>query len=214
MKKLLLSLSFCCLTVAGAAADALDEALKKYAAMNEGRVRFVVSQGENGAATQNATLAFHRPAGLHFSSHSQPAPETHVWLGGGKLWMWTSQWGPEADSQKNVFLNEEHTGPLSEVANIPPLGPANFVLRLLGGKRDGVGLDPDRKGGFYTLEGDQLIFDPATGLLREIVGYREGKLVGRARVEHETGPVTTEELGWKLPAGATEYQDPAPVPGR
>jgi hypothetical protein len=209
MKKILLTLSLCCFTLSAVAADALDDALKKYAAMNEGRIRFVVSEAADQAPTQNATLAFRRPSGLHFSSYSQPAPETHVWLENGKLWMWTSQWGPGADSQRNAYVNEEHAGPLSEVPNIPPLGPANFLLRLLSGNREAVGLDSARQGGFFTLEGDQLIFDSGTGLLREIVAYRDGKLVGRAAVQHDPAPVTREELGWKLPAGATEYRDPS-----
>lgn len=212
MKRLLLSFSLCCVTALGAAADALDEALKKYASLNEGRVRFTVSQAEPAVGTQNATLVFRRPSQLHFSSQSQPGPETHAWLDGGRLWVWTSQWGPEADAQKNVYLSEEHTGPLSDVANIPPLGPANFVIRLLSGQREGIGLDTDRKGGFYTVEGDQLIFDPTTGLLQEIVGYRGGKLVGRARVEHDTAPLTAEELRWNLPAGASEFKEPVATP--
>lgn len=202
MKKLLVSLLL--LTSLPVTADPLDEALKKYSAMNEGRVRFHIVPATGEA--QDATLVFRRPDRLHFWEQGGGGPETHIWLESDKMWFWTSQWTPDEQAQKNVYMVEPHEGPLTDVAPIPPFGPALFVIELLGGQREDLHLDPRRRSGYYTKDGDQLLFDPQTHLLREIVAYRNDKIVARAKVTTEMA-VPSSELGWKLPTGAKPVED-------
>lgn len=184
-------------------ADVVDEALTRYHAMSAGRLRILVSSTEGGWK-QTATLAFRRPDRLHYASHTEPGPDSHVWLQGKELLIWTSQLAPQDDAPKNVYIRQPHETVLTEPSTLGPLGPANFVLRLLSGKREELQLDPIRTDGYWTADGDQLIFDPATAALTEVVAHEGDKEVARAQIQEEVLTPPESELQWTLPADAQE----------
>lgn len=210
MKKLLLAAA---LLQGIAAADPLDEALAKYAAIPEGKVTFQLKV-EGAVWTQNSTLAFRRPDRMHYWAETKfpqgPPLVVHSWLEGGKLWNWRSRVGDWDDAQKNGYTSEEFSGGLKDAPTSSALGPGNFLLLMLSGVRQEFELEPSKaqEPDVWWKDGDnQLVLDPATRLVTAIVAWHKGKEVARAQVQTAPGPVPDAELTWKMPADSTVIKE-------
>lgn len=210
MKKLLLAAA---LLQGIAAADPLDEALAKYAAIPEGKVTFQLKV-EGAVWTQNSTLAFRRPDRMHYWAETRfpqgPPLVVHSWLEGGKLWNWRSRVGDWDDAQKNGYTSEDFSGGLKDAPTSSALGPGNFLLLMLSGVRQEFELEPSKatEPDVWWKDGDnQLVLDPTTRLVMAIVAWHKGKEVARAQVQTAPGPVPDAELTWKMPADSTVIKE-------
>ncbi len=198
-------------TLAGA--DTLDDVLDRYATMSQGRVQFQLTPIQAGWKL-NSTLVFRRPDRLHYWSEvgdeKVGKASTHVWLEKSQLWVWTSRLGQEADAPQNVYFSEPHEGGLLEGPVTASLGPANFIVLLLSGQRSFLELDPNKakEVDLWTVDGDQMVFDPATRLLKQVIAWSEGQKMASASLEYSSEPVGEGELTFALPAGAKLY-DPS-----
>ncbi|MFN8607400.1 MAG: hypothetical protein U0931_07705 [Vulcanimicrobiota bacterium] len=209
MKKFLLA-ALCAIALQGSAsADPLDESLAKYAAIAEGKVTFQLKV-QGMPWTQNSTLVFRRPDKMHYWAETKypegPPLVVHCWLEGGKLWSWTSRVGDWEDAQKNAYRAEDFAGGLKDAPTSEPLGPGNFLLLLLSGSRQEFELEPSKSSepDIWWKDGEnQLVLDPATRLVKEIVAWSRGKDVAHAQVQTAPGPVAEDELTWKMPADST-----------
>lgn len=203
MKTFLLALALS----AAVAADPLDEALARYQTLKEGRVHFTVKPAE-GPWQVKSTLVFRRPDRLHYWSDSaapgRPNLQGHVWLDQGKQWDWVNLTGPNPTDPKNAYMSTEVPGGLKD-AGAQALGPANYVLMLLAGDRTSFELDKSKASSpdVWTADGDQLVLDPSTRLLKEIVRWEEGKPAFRGTLEYSSQPVNDAELTWQMPADST-----------
>lgn len=199
MKKWILTLALAGL----AGADPLADALQALSTMQEGKFR-IESQLPEGR-TQTATLAFRRPDQLHYVSETkipnQPWVQNHCWLKEKRMWAWTSE--------SNSYTSQDLPDGLRQAPMHFSLGPANFLTMLLSGQRDMFELDPAKKddSSIWTADGDQLNLDPATHLLKEIVAWRQGKEMARARITIDKNPVQAEDLLWTLPDDAKVMKD-------
>lgn len=209
MKKILLSAACAAMLQGAAAADPLADSLAKYSAIPEGKVTFQLKV-QGMVWTQNSTLAFRRPDRMHYWAETKypegPPLVVHCWLEGGKLWSWTSRVGDWEDAQKNAYSTEEFAGGLKDAPTSNPLGPGNFLLLMLSGSRENFELDESKakEPDIWWKDGEnQLVLDPATRLVKEIVAWHSGKDVAHAQVQTAPGPVPDEELTWKMPADST-----------
>lgn len=203
MKSLLLALAL----TAAVAADPLDEALAKYAQLNEGRINFTVKPAE-GPWQVKSTMVFRRPDRLHYWSDStapgRPVLQGHVWLDQGKQWDWVNLTGPAPTDPKNVYMSLDTPNGLKD-AGAQSLGPANYVLMMLAGVRADFKLDPAKAKSpdIWTVDGDQLVLDPSTKLLKEIVRWEEGKPSFKGSLEYSSDPVGDADLVWQMPTDST-----------
>lgn len=209
MKRFLLTAGAAALLSGAAGADALGEALPKYAAIPEGKMTIQLKV-EGMVWTQEATLAFRRPDKMHYWSETKypkgPPLVVHCWLDGGKLWSWKSRAGDWDDAQQNAYVSEDFSGGLKEGPTSDPLGPGNFLLLLLSGTRQNFELDAskEKEPDIWWKDGEnQLVLDQATKLVKEIVAWHGGKAVAHAQVQTVAGPVKDEELTWKMPADSS-----------
>jgi hypothetical protein len=209
MKKILLSVACAAILQGAGAADPLGDSLARYSAISEGKVTFQLKV-KGMVWTQNSTLVFRRPDKMHYWAETKypegPPLIVHCWLDGGKLWSWTSRVGDWEDAQKNAYSSEEFAGGLKDAPTSSPLGPGNFLLLMLSGSRQNFELDESKakEPDIWWKDGDnQLVLDPATRLVKEIVAWESGKDVAHAQVQTAPGPVPDEELTWKMPADST-----------
>ena len=192
---------------AALAADPLEEALAKFAAVPEGKVTFQVKLA-GGEGQHSSTLVFRRPDRLHYWSEigsGEDARQVHCWLDQSKMWAWTSKTG---DGGKNVYTSEDMPRGLKDAPTHSALGPANYWVLFLSGDRTQFYLDPAKASSpdVWTEpdpDSDQLILDPATRLLKEIVAWKGGKEMARAKLTFSSQPVSNEELIWKMPPDST-----------
>ena len=207
MKGLVLSL----LLTAVAAADPLGQLLSKFGSMQQGRIHFEVKPASGQFNTQ-ATLVFRKPDRFHYWSKLQPkeGPElvSHCWLDQKRFWVWTNQWGQGPEAVPNAYYSEDCQGGLQEGPVAQALGPANFVSLLLSGRREFFEIDPKKKNDptVWTTDGDQLIVDPKTSLLLEVVAWQEQTQMARARVRYAEEAPTDEELSWTMPTDSKQIQ--------
>ena len=206
------------LTAAGllqglAYADPLGDSLAKYSAISEGKVTFQLKV-QGMVWTQNSTLAFRRPDRMHYWAETKypegPPLVVHSWLEGGKLWNWTSRVGDWQDAQQNGYNSEDFPGGLKDAPTSPSLGPGNFLILLLSGVRQEFELEPSKANepDIWWKDGEnQLVLDPATKLVKEIVAWHSGKDVAHAQVQTVVGPVPDQELTWKMPADSTVIKE-------
>lgn len=193
-----------------AGADLLDDVLDRYGSMSQGRVVF---QLEPAFAQWKlkSTLVFRRPDRMHYWSETQegdqPPAQTHVWLDKSQIWVWSSQLGRQEDSPRNVYFTEEHEGGLGEGLVTSSLGPANFVLLLLSGQRKFLEMDEKKsqKDELWTVDGDQMVVDPATRLLKQVIAWHQGQKMASASLTYEGETVEEAELGFTLPEGAKKF---------
>jgi hypothetical protein len=197
---------------AALAADPLDEVLAKFRAVPEGRVTFQLKiAGESTA--HNSTLVFRRPDRLHYwgeMGSGKEARQVHCWLDQSKLWAWTSL---AADGSRNVYASEDMPGGLKDAPTHAALGPANYWVLFLSGDREQFDLDPAKAKDpdLWTAPDpatDQLVLDPATRLLKEIVAWKEGREMARASLSFSSQPVSNEELIWQMPSDSTLMKQP------
>ena len=196
------------------AADPLDEGMARLNSLSEGRVDFQVKlRGQDWQPASH--LVFRRPNRFHFwceVTGGQPPRQVHCWLDQSRLWAWTSETGEGAH---NVYTSEDVSGGLKDAPTHPALGPANYFLMLLSGQRDQFDLDPAKSqaADIWTLPDpdtstDQLILDPASHLLQQIVAWKGGQEMARARLEFLSQPVREEDLVWKMPPDSTLMKQP------
>lgn len=210
MKKLLMAAG---LLQGLAYADPLGDSLAKYSAISEGKVTFQLKV-QGMVWTQNSTLAFRRPDRMHYWAETKypegPPLVVHSWLEGGKLWNWTSRVGDWQDAQQNGYNSEDFPGGLKDAPTSPSLGPGNFLILLLSGVRQEFELEPSKANepDIWWKDGEnQLVLDPATKLVKEIVAWHSGKDVAHAQVQTVVGPVPDQELTWKMPADSTVIKE-------
>ena len=196
-----------------AGADPLGDSLAKYSAIPEGKVTFQLKV-QGMVWTQNSTLAFRRPDRMHYWAETRypegPPLVVHSWLEGGKLWNWTSRVGDWQDAQQNGYSSEDFPGGLKDAPTSSALGPGNFLLLLLSGVRQEFELETSKANepDIWWKDGEnQLVLDPTTRLVKEIVAWHSGKDVAHAQVQTVPGPVPDQELTWKMPADSTVIKE-------
>lgn len=194
-------------------ADPLGDSLAKYSAIPEGKVTFQLKV-QGMVWTQNSTLAFRRPDRMHYWAETRypegPPLVVHSWLEGGKLWNWTSRVGDWQDAQQNGYSSEDFPGGLKDAPTSSALGPGNFLLLLLSGVRQEFELETSKANepDIWWKDGEnQLVLDPTTRLVKEIVAWHSGKDVAHAQVQTVPGPVPDQELTWKMPADSTVIKE-------
>lgn len=194
-------------------ADPLGDALAKYSAIPEGKVSFQLKV-EGAVWTQSSTLAFRRPDRMHYWAETKypqgPPVIVHSWLEGGKLWNWRSLVGDWDDAQKNGYTSEDFPGGLKDAPTSQALGPGNFLVLLLSGVREEFELEPSKANepDIWWKDGEnQLVLDPASKLVKEIVAWHSGKAVAHAQVQTTPGPVPDAELTWTMPADSTVIKE-------
>jgi hypothetical protein len=207
MKSLFLGL----LLSVAAGADPLGQLLSSFSGMQQGRIQFEIKPA-SGQFVTTGTLAFRRPDRFHYWSKLQPkeGPEliSHCWLDQKRFWVWTSQWGQGKEAVANAYYSEDCQGGIQEGPVAQALGPANFVSLLLSGQREFFEIDPKKKNdpAVWTSDGDQLLVDPKTSRLLEVVAWQEHTQMARAKVRYDEQAPSEEELGWTLPADSKVVQ--------
>lgn len=196
-----------------ACADSLGDSLAKYSAISEGKVTFQLKV-QGMVWTQSSTLVFRRPDRMHYWAETKypegPPLVVHSWLEGGKLWNWRSRVGDWDDAQKNGYAMEDFPGGLKDAPTSSVLGPGNFLLLLLSGSRQEFELEPSKASepDIWWKDGEnQLVLEPATKLVKEIVAWHSGKDVAHAQVQTAPGPVPDADLTWKMPADSTVIKE-------
>lgn len=200
------------LLMGAVSADPLDDAVASYQSLQEGRMTFQVRVGGAGPWQPPSTLVFRRPDRLHYwceIPEPEGARQVHTWLDQSKLWSWTSR---DWNGTKNVYTSDDAAGGLKDVDEMS-LGPAIFVVKLLTGQRQSLPLDTKKSTAgelwfnFPAADGEaetsQLVLDPSSHRVKEIVAWKGGKEMARARVEYPADPVKSEELIWTMPADST-----------
>lgn len=193
----------------GSWADAFGDAVAKVAAQQSGRLQFVTASPD-GAWKTESTLVFQRPDKVHYwsktTSAKGPGADHHVWLDASKLWVWTSRAGAEESAPKNAYYTVEHKGGIATGPLDQAFGPANFALILLAGDREMLDLEKKEGVDVWTADGDQLVIDPVSHLLKQVVAWNGDKKMASADVSWSDEPVKPEELTFTLPEGAKELK--------
>lgn len=196
-----------------AAADDLGDALAKHIALQQGRVRFETKLDDG--TMQKATIVFQRPDKLHYWAQTdvpnQAPIQTHCWLAEKRLMVWNSKMGPSPEAATNVYTVVNASDGLAGAPTHRAMGPANYLSLLLSGQRDFFELNPTKHNDepasvndafLWISNGDFLILEAPTILLKEVNVWRKGKEFVCAKVSFDSDPPKPEELTWTLPADA------------